>query len=257
MNIRRFSWLLLLLLPMSLQAAPVYSPGEVEFTMKPGERRSFSYTMTADGAFAVAPYMWYEDEGLPSEWLGPIRAKWHWFASSASQTVTLEIPDNAASGTYRGRLLGFVSGGAHSFQRGDGVELTVTVGAECAGAEFVDASDNDFELWAPNHSTRSVELFGELRLPVGCSIIAASYEVVDEYGEYGATGEIEITGDATGYRAAPLVEVSRRGNDRDGRHYTVTLSIETEAGIATHTRSIVVLHDRRDKADNRPVSGRK
>jgi len=252
-------WLscLLLLLPMTLQAAPVYSPGEMEITLGPGERKSFSYTITADGAFAVAPYMWYEDEGLPNDWIGPLQAKWHWFASSASQTVTLDIPDDAEPGTYRGRLLGFVSGGAHSFQRGDGVKLTVTVGADCAGAEFIDASDNDFELWAPNHSTRSVELFGDLHLPVGCSILAASYEVIDEYGEYSGSGELEIVADATGYRATPLVEVSRRGNDKDGREYTVILSVETEAGIATHTRSIVVLHDRRDKADDRPINGRK
>ena len=256
MTIRRLAWLLLLL-PLGLQAAPRYSPGEIELTMKPGERRSISYTITADGAAAIAPYMWYEDEGLPGEWLGPLKARWHWFTSSASQTVTIEIPADAVPGTYRGRLLGFVSGGAHSFQRGDGVELTVSLASDCAGAEFVAGSDNDFELWAPNHALRSVELFGELRLASGCTVIEARYEVVDEYGEYSGSGELEITANGTGYRATPLVEVSRQGKDRDGRHYTVTLSIETEAGIATHTRSIVVLHDRRDKADDRPVNGKK
>jgi hypothetical protein len=122
----------------------------------------------------------------------------------------------------------------------------VTVGSSCAErASFVTGSDNEIELWAPNHALRSIELLGEIHLPAGCSILSANYSVDDEYGEYSGSGTLEIT--AAGYRATPLLEVSRRGNDRDGRQYTVTLSIETEADVATHSRTVTILHDQRNK----------
>ncbi|RLA35560.1 MAG: hypothetical protein DRR03_05560 [Gammaproteobacteria bacterium] len=249
--------MLVMLLPLSVLAAPTYSPDRVELTLAPGESASFSYNVSAEGAFAIAPYMWYEGHGLPGDWLGSLKAGWQWFTQTASRNITLTVPVDAAGGVYRGQLFGFVSGGAHGFQRGDGVTLMVTVGSSCrGGAECVAGTGNEIELWAPNHSLRSIELLGEIRLSNGCSILSASYSVDDEYGEYSGSGTLEITGDATGYRVSPLLEVSRRGNDRDGRHYIVTLSIETEAGVVTHTRSIIVVHDRRDKAEREAGSGK-
>ena len=237
---------LILLLPATVLAAPTYSPNRVDLTLAQGESASFTYSVNAAGAAAIAPYMWYADHGLPGEWLGTLVAGWHWFTDSAGQQVSVTVPPDAASGEYRGQFFGFVSGGAHSFQRGDGVTLIVTVGSSCAErAGFVSGSDNEIELWAPNHALRSIELLGEVHLPVGCSILSASYTVDDEYGEHSGTGALEIT--AAGYRATPLLEVSRRGNDRDGRQYTVTFSIETEAGVTTHSRTVTILHDQRDK----------
>ena len=241
--------ILALALPLSAVAAPTYSPAEVDLNLSPGESASFSYTVSEDGANAIAPYVSYADGGLPIDWLGSIPTAWYWFTDSASTQVTVTVPADAEPGLYSGTLFGSSWGGAHGFDGGPGVALEIRVGSDCAGlTEFIAGSENDIELWAPNNTLRSIELLGEIRMQAGCSILAANYKVDDEYGEYSGSGVLEITGDDSGYRATPLLEVSRHGNDKDGRNYTVTLSIETEAGVATLTRSVVILHDQRDKA---------
>ena len=237
------------LVPDLLHAAPTYAPSTVELDVPAGGSASFTYRIDAPGAYAVAPYMWYHDQGLPSAWLGEVFAQWLWFVDSATQNVRVTVPPGTPAGSYRGKIEGFVMGGAHRFQRGEGVTVTVNVGSACGGlAEFDPASDNTFELWAPNHAMRGIELLGALRIPDGCSVLSAAWEVIDEYGQYSGSGELEITGDGSGYRAVPLLEVWREGRDKDGREYLVTLTVETEAGTATHTRTVTVLHDRRDKA---------
>jgi hypothetical protein len=241
------------LLPAVVAAAPTYTPDRVELDLAPGGSTTFSYTIAAPGAFAVAPYMWYVEQTLPAAWLGQITAAWAWFATSADQEVTVSVPGDAAPGSYLGTLYGLVSGGAHSAERGAGVSVVVTVTGGCSEhAEFVAASENDFELWAPNRALRRVELRGGIRIPAGCTLLSAGWQVDDEYGQYSSQGELEIGDDGGSYRAAPLLEVWRDGRDRDGRSYTVTLTLETEAGRVTRTRTVVVRHDRRERADRQP-----
>ena len=246
---RLLTTLIATVLPCSQALAGSYDPERIDLYLAPGEGTTVEYTYSDPSAFFVQPFVNMSGDADLQGWIGDIRAAMGSGDSTASMTIN--VPADAASGQYEIVLYGRAWGGAHA-PTDDGMTLAVTVAGACAGtADFVQGSENDIELWAPNRALHSIELLGEIEVPDGCTILTATYDVDDEYGVYSSSGELEITGDAEGYLATPLIEASRSGKDKDGRVYTVTLSIETEAGVATQTRRIVVLHDRRDKAEDK------
>ena len=72
---------------------------------------------------------------------------------------------------------------------------------------------------------------------------SASYRVQDEYGRVQPSGAITL-GASGGYSFTVMLEASRRGDDRDGRHYSVSVSVKDNAGNNSSNASIVsVPHD--------------
>ena len=250
--------LLAVALPMgAAHAAGTYDPSRILVDVTPGESVQVSYTYSDPGAFFVLPYFTYSGDPVLGSWIGETYKGTS--RGSGVANITIDVPDYAPAGTYSGRFHGMSFGGAHGSSNSSvSVHVTV-VSSTCGGlAEFVSGSENEIDLWAPNNTVREVELTGDLSVPDGCSIVSATWDVVDEYGEYSSHGDMEITGDDDGYVAKPLIEVSRKGRDEDksGRTYTVTLNVETEDGVATQTRTLVIRHDRRDKAGDNPAGGR-
>ncbi len=84
-------------------------------------------------------------------------------------------------------------------------------------------------IWPPNRKTVDVTIEGTVVLAEGCTLFDASYTLDDEYNELSAQGELTVNEDGSFSLAVP-VTAWRDGQDRDGRHYTVTLSVENEAG---------------------------
>lgn len=73
---------------------------------------------------------------------------------------------------------------------------------------------------------------------------SASYRVQDEYGRVQPSGAITL-GAGGGYSFTVMLEASRRGDDRDGRHYSVTVSVKDNAGnTSSNQRTVSVPHDR-------------
>ena len=58
---------------------------------------------------------------------------------------------------------------------------------------------------------------------------AATYAVQDEYAEVQPAGPIELNADGR-FSFTILLRASRRGNDRDGRLYTITVRAVNAAG---------------------------
>jgi hypothetical protein len=57
---------------------------------------------------------------------------------------------------------------------------------------------------------------------------SAAYVVMDEYGQIQPSGSVTLV-DAR-YAFTVALQASRRGNDSDGRHYTIAVSAKDKAG---------------------------
>jgi hypothetical protein len=71
-----------------------------------------------------------------------------------------------------------------------------------------------------------------------------SYVVRDEYGLVHAAGSI-VPGSDGAFSASVLLQASRQGDDRNGRQYTITLTVQGVAGAATSAVSVITVpHNR-------------
>jgi hypothetical protein len=101
-------------------------------------------------------------------------------------------------------------------------------------------------LWPPAGKTMPVTVSGTVTdAESGVDLASVTFTVVDEYGMVQPTGSISL--DATGHYSVriPLI-ASRRGDDRDGRVYTIIVRARDLAGLSTTASTrIIVPHDRR------------
>jgi hypothetical protein len=101
-------------------------------------------------------------------------------------------------------------------------------------------------LWPPDKRLVRVLVTGTITDgESGVAPDEAQYTVADEYGRAGMTGPVFM--DASGrYTFAVRLEAARRGNDRDGRHYEVTVAARDRAGNSASVGGMAVVpHDRR------------
>jgi len=87
-------------------------------------------------------------------------------------------------------------------------------------------------LWPPNGKLVSVRVVGTMTDEPGGSGVNASsaaFMVLDEYGQLQPRGSLTLRADGH-YTFTVALKASRRGNDRDGRHYTIVVSAEIRPG---------------------------
>ena len=105
------------------------------------------------------------------------------------------------------------------------------------------------QLWPPNGQQVTVNLSGDAT-DVGTGLSSITFRVVDEYGE------VEPLIPAIAGSGAPFVrwsrqlqlQASRRGDDRDGRTYTIEVTVTDGAcNTKTATTTVVVPHDQRGR----------
>jgi hypothetical protein len=63
----------------------------------------------------------------------------------------------------------------------------------------------------------------------GSGVQASTYHVIDEYGQVQPSGSV-TPGAGGSYAFTVQLQASRRGNDQDGRHYTITVTATDMAG---------------------------
>jgi hypothetical protein len=128
---------------------------------------------------------------------------------------------------------------------GSGVLVEVTVGSSCSGVPVIKITDfGPEEIWPPNHSMDVVHVKGVIILPAGCTLHETGYSIEDEYGIYTHVGEFVLSR-AGEFNVSIPVEAWRTGQDKDGRHYTIRLFAEDDAGIGTSdVLEAVVPHDK-------------
>jgi hypothetical protein len=101
-------------------------------------------------------------------------------------------------------------------------------------------------LWPPNGKLVPVMVSGAITDEPGGSGVHASstaYVVMDEYGQIQPRGNIPLGANGR-YAFTVSLAASRKGNDQDGRHYTITLSAKDNAGnLSTASTVVTVPHD--------------
>lgn len=114
----------------------------------------------------------------------------------------------------------------------DDVRPTITVTA------------NPASLWPPNGRLVPVVISGTIT-DVGSGVDAKSavFQITDEYGIVQPSGDVEMGADGA-YSFRILLSASRRGSDKNGRHYKVTIEARDLVGnLGTAETMVVVPHD--------------
>jgi hypothetical protein len=228
-----------------------YSPESSSVTVESGSVVTVPLTVSivdADGTY----YIWFVDtvEGnLPIEWISSsstttfLSSTW----ISDSTELTISVPADTPPGTYSGRVF---SKGMKSHLYADPgtgmlIEVVVSSTSGCSGSPNIDIADvSPNIIWPPNHSMDVVTVSGTVTMPSGCSLISANYSIEDEYGTRSGTGEFTI-GEGGEFSVPLPVEAWRKGQDKDGRHYTIQVFAENESGTASSVElEAIVPHDR-------------
>ena len=231
-----------------------YSPSTASFTVDAGESSEMPFTVGIATCSSFVYNVWFADKvdgNLPIEWVSssPVSAfMLCWGRGKLSSMLKITVPDNAAGGDYSGYLFSRAQGSHGLTDPGDGIYINVHVPSSCSSAPVVQADAlGPTTLWPPNGRTEYVEVTGMIILPDGCTISEMGYSIDDEYGALTGSGTITL-GDDNSFSASVPVEVSRRGNDKDGRSYTITVYAADEAGSGqSQSIELVVPHDKGKK----------
>jgi hypothetical protein len=102
-------------------------------------------------------------------------------------------------------------------------------------------------LWPPSGKMVPVRVSGTITdTGSGVDVNRASYAVIDEYGEVEPQGAITV-GPEGSFSFTIWLRASRRGTDRDGRRYTVTVrAIDNAGNDESQAIAVTVPHDQKD-----------
>jgi hypothetical protein len=243
--------------PFNAEAAFLtYSPDAIDITVNAGETTEVPFSITlidARGTYGISCNFSYTLQGnLPRDWVVLPRGSSIDIGRSTtvSEQLKLMVPTSAAPGTYSGNLIPIARmSTGERVDIGEGIPISVTVASlECGVVPtFADISFYPEEFWAPNNKLVEMEITGVCNAPDGCNIRNVWYVIEDEYGEYSGPETIAISSDGIFNLKIPI-EASRKGKDKDGRLYTITLYAEDEAGIGQSSSfDVRVGHDQSKK----------
>jgi len=96
---------------------------------------------------------------------------------------------------------------------------------------------------AKNNKPVSIVFSGNISSAEGCTQGDAWYRISDEYGELDGTTPLSLDADGN-FSVSVNVIASRKGDDKDGRLYTVVFGAKNDAGeVEGGETSVVVSHD--------------
>lgn len=123
----------------------------------------------------------------------------------------------------------------------EAAEVSRLVNVRDTVAPVINITENLALLWPPNH--KMVEVFVEGgATDSGAGIASVEIRVQDEYGQYNML--------VPGFGSSIYLEASRKGQDKDGRLYTLTVSATDKSGnVSTATAQIIVPHDMGNVSD--------
>lgn len=230
----------------------IYAPPTSQMTIEAGYEVAIPLKVTVSGITKGSYYLWFKDTvsgNMPSGWLTftPATTFVTAFSPAGKTVVTISVPSNASPGVYTAHIFARAMGSHDEADKGTGFLLEVTVPARCPAAPgFEIASFGPSYLWPPDHGLKEVSVSGRLILPDGCTLLDVAYSIDDEYGVYTSAGSFSVETDGSFVIYLP-VEASRHGYDKDGRHYSISIFAEDEAGVGTvGSLNVLVPHDMRN-----------
>lgn len=230
-----------------------FSPGSLNLALTPGESKLFqviaSLNNPPQGAYNVSFVLQPMGGTMPPSWTS---SSWTTIAETGpfvAIPISIRIPAGAAPGTYTSFLIPMIFWSSVALApTSRPLPLNVTVFDHCSNPPTV--AINDFgpsEFKAPNNKIEEVSFRGAVTLPAGCALKRVWYELKDEYVEYGRSEDLVAGPGGTFSHGVPIM-VSRRGDDKDGRLYQLTIFAENEAGVgASGGLTVVIRHDQRKR----------
>jgi len=185
-----------------------------------------------------------------------------WYRGAVTVTLSATDPDDRVAATYYS-----VDGGPNQTYSapfsiaGDGIHELSFYSVDSHGnqekphtpAIKIDATPPTITLtvqpatlWPPNGEMVSVSVSGTIAdATSGVNASSATLRVTDEYGSIQPSGPVTL-GAGGSYTFTVSLQASRRGDDRDGRLYTVTVGgLDNAGNPASASTAVVVPHDQR------------
>src|SRR5262249_10611212 len=130
-------------------------------------------------------------------------------------------------------------------QLGFPTTLVVTGQAEDVTPPEISVSATPQTLWPPTGRMVTVTISGRITdTGSGVKTSTTAYAVTDEYGLIQPSGGPIALGKDGTYSFTISLQASRRGNDRDGRQYIITVSAQDmEGDIGSAFARVIVPHD--------------
>lgn len=118
---------------------------------------------------------------------------------------------------------------------------------KCSAAPVVDAqSPSPTPITVKSGDVISVSVAGTIKNGAGCSLRSAEFRLDDEYGQINSSSTFSVGSDGQFAFSVP-VQASRRGDDLDGRTYTITVTASNEVGSGSSAPIVsTVAHDNRE-----------
>lgn len=226
------------------------SPANLAMTLATGDSGSTTVIGNVNNPplmpYTIAMQLRPVGGSLPASWLTTQPGMFTNRTAALLLTLTVRVPASAAAGTYTAIVQPVVMSSSIPLAPAtQPVQLVLTVTSKCAAPPAVSVSAAPAELSSPNGRLEDIALSGTVAVPEGCTLARAWYTLTDEYGILGETKDVAVGADGSFAFTAP-VQVSRRGDDKDGRLYQFTVYAADDVGTgASAPADVVVQHDQR------------
>lgn len=229
----------------------VCSPAVVTLAAAPGQRVSETLSCTIQNpppSPAFVQFILSQSGGTaPPSWLAVQFSTITPTVKTVQVPVAFQVSADTAAGKYTANLRPFVLSSNIPLLPAapTAVAVTLAVARQCSAEPVLTVSAfGPEEFRVPNNKVEEARFAGVVTLPDGCTLKRAWFTLTDEYREYDQGGPLAVGTDGAVSLTVPVM-VSRRGADRDGRLYRLSVFAEDEAGTAVVTRGITVAHDQR------------
>jgi len=254
------SLLLLLVLPLFILATDAgaakitFKPNELSATVAPGDIVTVPVAVSLAETTAPNSYASFSlsrvDGTLDPAWINSqVYVSLNSWYKTRQVPFQVKVPADAKGGEYKSIFRTIWLRSNEQVAPADlviNVEVSETFACNQAPL-FSDIISTEETINARNNKQVAIDLSGTVSSPEGCEIVNAWFQLTDEYGELNRTETLEINDDGTFSVAVPMV-ASRKGNDKDGRLYTVKFMAENDSGVGESIEtSVVVLHDNSKK----------
>jgi len=229
-----------------------YDPGSISVELAPGQSADKTVTVKAANMSSMMIFVGMAGNvsggNLPAKWLGGPPSVLLSDPGTSDAPLSITVPEGTEAGTYYGIVLPLVQGSMEPVELGDGIYVSVEVRQACSGTpEFSNMKIGPDDISARRNKQVEVVITGSVSVPEGCELSGLTYTLEDEYGELGTGGpkDVEVSGGGT-FTINETVNASRKGDDKDGRTYTITVSATDAMGNEVSEGFVVtVSHDNR------------
>ena len=245
----------LLCFATEVQAAQIsFAPNGLTVNVAQGETVSVPIAVSLENTSLPNSYASFElahvGGSLDRNWInsGVYMSLNSWYKTRQA-VLQIKVPADAQGGSYNGILKTVWLRSNESVAPAE-FEINVDVDSFVSCSQvplFSNIAASQQSINLRNNKQVHIELSGSVTVPDGCEIDSAQYQLTDEYGELDIIEELQVDEGGSFAVAIPMV-ASRKGDDKDGRLYTVKFVAENEAGVGESVETnIVVKHDNRKK----------